>query len=132
MKENRLAREESLQRREELIQQLERERLTRRQEREQQEGARTARMQEINAQVWIELTLLCRFTWVIQMSSTDVFVQQVEHRRKEQWEEQRRQEQEELQEKEELRQQEEELRTETERMIRQGYKERVSQDSSVN
>ncbi|XP_042613307.1 trichoplein keratin filament-binding protein-like, partial [Cyprinus carpio] len=99
MKENRLAREESLQRREELIQQLEQERLTLRQEREQQEGARTARMQEINAQV--------------------------EHRRKEQWEEQRRQEQEELQEKEELRQQEEELRTETERMIRQGYKERI-------
>uniref|UniRef100_A0A671SFD1 Trichoplein keratin filament-binding protein n=1 Tax=Sinocyclocheilus anshuiensis TaxID=1608454 RepID=A0A671SFD1_9TELE len=58
MKENRLAREESLQRREELIQQLELERLTLRQEREQQEGARTARMQEINAQVCIELTLL--------------------------------------------------------------------------
>lgn len=54
MKENRLAREESLQRREELIQQLEHERLTQRQEREQQEGDRTARMQDINAQVWTE------------------------------------------------------------------------------
>uniref|UniRef100_A0A671Q4D6 Trichoplein, keratin filament binding n=1 Tax=Sinocyclocheilus anshuiensis TaxID=1608454 RepID=A0A671Q4D6_9TELE len=83
MKENRLARDESLQRREELIQQLEQERLTRRQEREQQEGARTTRMQEISAQV--------------------------EQRRREQWEEQRRQEQEELQERKELRQQEEEL-----------------------
>lgn len=54
MKENKLAREESLQRREELIQQLEHERLTRRQEREQQEGARTARMQDINEQVCTE------------------------------------------------------------------------------
>lgn len=53
MQENRLAREESLQRREELIQQLEQERLTLRQEREQQEGSRTARMQEINAQVCV-------------------------------------------------------------------------------
>ncbi|XP_043096841.1 trichoplein keratin filament-binding protein, partial [Puntigrus tetrazona] len=99
MKENRLAREESLQRREELIQQLERERLTRRQERDQQEGARSARMLEINAQV--------------------------EQRRREQWEELQRQEQEELREREELRQQEEELHLETERMVRQGYKERI-------
>lgn len=53
MQENRLAREESLQRREELIQQLEQERLTLRQERELQEGSRTARMQEINAQVCV-------------------------------------------------------------------------------
>lgn len=66
------------------------------------------------------------------MSSVDVFVQQVEQRRREQWEEQRRQEQEELQEREELRQQEEELHLETERMIRQGYKDRVSEDYSVN
>lgn len=51
MHENRLAREESLRRREELIQQLDQERLTKRQEKEVQEGARTARMQEINAQV---------------------------------------------------------------------------------
>lgn len=51
MHENRLAREESLRRREELIQQLDQERLTKRQEKEEQEGARTARMQEINAQV---------------------------------------------------------------------------------
>uniref|UniRef100_A0A673MDF7 Trichoplein keratin filament-binding protein n=1 Tax=Sinocyclocheilus rhinocerous TaxID=307959 RepID=A0A673MDF7_9TELE len=60
-----------------------------------------------------------------EMSSIDVFVQQVEQRRREQWEEQRRQEQEELQEREELRQQEEELHLETERMIRRGYKERI-------
>lgn len=53
MQENRLAREESLKRREELIQQLERERVTLRQEKEQQEGSRTSRMQEINAQVCV-------------------------------------------------------------------------------
>ncbi len=60
MKENRLEREESLRRREELIQQLEHERLTRRQETEQQEGDRSARMQDINAQVWTEMY------WVIK------------------------------------------------------------------
>jgi len=66
------------------------------------------------------------------MSSIDVFVQQVAQRRKEQWEEQQRQEQEEVQEREELRLQEEELRLETERMNRQGYQQRVSEDSSNN
>lgn len=48
---NREAQEESLKRREELIQELELERKIRRQETEQEEGRRTARMQEINAQV---------------------------------------------------------------------------------
>ncbi|KAA0716737.1 Trichoplein keratin filament-binding protein [Triplophysa tibetana] len=99
MHENRLAREESLRRREELIQQLDQERLTQCQEKEVQEGARTARMQEINVQV--------------------------EKRRKEQLEEQQRLEQEEEQEREGLKQQEEELHLETERLIRQGYRERI-------
>lgn len=131
MQENRLAREESLKRREELIQQLERERFTLRQEKEQQEGSRTSRMQEINAQVCVcvvALTLVCE----LKMSSIDVFVQQVAQRRKEQWEEQQRQEQEEVEKREELRLQEEELRLETERMNRQGYQQRVSEDSSIN
>lgn len=51
MQDNRQAQEESLRRREELIEELELERQTRRQEREEDEGHRTARMQEINAQV---------------------------------------------------------------------------------
>lgn len=67
MKENRLAREESLQRREELIQLLEQERLTLRQEKDQQEGARTSRMQEINAQVCIRVTLHSRFTQRVRL-----------------------------------------------------------------
>lgn len=51
MQKNRNAQEESLKRREELIHELELERELRRWEREQEEGRRTARMQEINAQV---------------------------------------------------------------------------------
>lgn len=51
MQKNREAQEESLKRREELIQELELEREIRWQEREQEEGRRTTRMQEINAQV---------------------------------------------------------------------------------
>ncbi|KAM6944756.1 trichoplein keratin filament-binding protein isoform 1-T1 [Lycodopsis pacificus] len=51
MQKNREAQEESLRRREQLIQELELERETRCQEKEQEEGRRTARMQEINAQV---------------------------------------------------------------------------------
>lgn len=51
MQKNRKAQEESLRRREELIQELELERALRCQEREQEEGRKTARMQEINAQV---------------------------------------------------------------------------------
>lgn len=51
MQQNREAQEESLRRREEMIQELEIERESRRQEREQAESLRTARMQEINNQV---------------------------------------------------------------------------------
>lgn len=51
MQNNRKAQEESLRRREKLIQELELEREIRRQETEQEEGRKTARMQEINAQV---------------------------------------------------------------------------------
>lgn len=51
MQKNREAQEESLKRREQLIQGLEQERETRRWEKEQEEGRRTARMQEINTQV---------------------------------------------------------------------------------
>ncbi|XP_041756402.1 trichoplein keratin filament-binding protein [Coregonus clupeaformis] len=99
MQENLQAQEESLRRREELIEELELERQTRRQEREEDEGHRTARMQEINAQV--------------------------EQRRREQWEEQRRREQMEEEEREALRLQEEELRLETHRMVQQGYQDKI-------
>lgn len=51
MQKNREAQEGSLRRREQLIEELELERETRRQEKEQDEKRRTARMQEINAQV---------------------------------------------------------------------------------
>ena len=51
MLKNREAQEESLKRREELIQELELERKLRCQEKEQEEGRRTTRMQEIKAQV---------------------------------------------------------------------------------
>uniref|UniRef100_A0A8C8JEI5 Trichoplein keratin filament-binding protein n=1 Tax=Oncorhynchus tshawytscha TaxID=74940 RepID=A0A8C8JEI5_ONCTS len=106
MQENRQAQEESLRRREELIEELELERQTRRQEREEDEGHRTARMQEINAQV--------------------------EQRRREQWEEQRRREQMEEVEREALRLQEEELRLETHRMAQQGYQDKVLNHSPVH
>ena len=53
MQRNREAQEESLRRREELIQELELERETRRVEKDQEQGYRTARMQEIHAQVRI-------------------------------------------------------------------------------
>lgn len=51
IQKNREAQEESLKRREELIKELEWERKFRRREKEQEEGRRTAWMQEINAQV---------------------------------------------------------------------------------
>lgn len=51
MQKNREAQEESLKRREELIQELELESEIRRQEKEQDESRRTARIQELNAQV---------------------------------------------------------------------------------
>lgn len=53
MQKNREAQEESLKRREELIKELEWERELRRREKEREEGRRTARMQEIHAQVGI-------------------------------------------------------------------------------
>lgn len=53
MQKNREAQEESLKRREELIQELETEREIRRREKEKEEGRRTARMQEIDAQVGV-------------------------------------------------------------------------------
>ena len=53
MQKNREAQEESLKRREELIQELETEREFRRREKQQEESRRTARMQEIDAQVGI-------------------------------------------------------------------------------
>lgn len=99
MQKNREAQEESLRRREELIQELELEREKRRQEKEQEEGRRTARMQEINVQV--------------------------EQQRQEQWEEQCRMEQEEEEEKEAQRLQEEELRLEMQRMAKKGYQEKI-------
>lgn len=51
LQKNREAQEESLRRREELVQELELERDIRRRMKERQMGQRTARMQEINAQV---------------------------------------------------------------------------------
>lgn len=51
MHQNRKAQEESLKRREELIQQLEMERELQRQEKELEEGRRTARKKEIDSQV---------------------------------------------------------------------------------
>lgn len=56
MQQNREAQEESLRRREELIQELEMERETRNQEKEQEEGRRTARMKEIDAQVGMHVS----------------------------------------------------------------------------
>ncbi|XP_026178582.1 trichoplein keratin filament-binding protein [Mastacembelus armatus] len=99
MQKNREAQEESLRRREELIQKLELERETRRHEKEQEQGRRTARMQEINAQV--------------------------EQQRREQWEEQCRIEQEEKEEREALQIQEEEQRLEMQRMAKKGYQEKI-------
>ncbi|TSR04335.1 Trichoplein keratin filament-binding protein [Bagarius yarrelli] len=99
MEEKRRARKECQRRRTELLQQLEEEEEEKRQQREQQEQQRTTRMQDINAQV--------------------------AQKRREQWEEQQRFEQEEAELREGLRLQEKELRTETERMTRRGYEERV-------
>lgn len=58
MRQNREAQEESLRRREELIQDLEMERESQRQEIEQEEGRRTARMKELNAQVGMHVAPL--------------------------------------------------------------------------
>ncbi|KAF3695816.1 Trichoplein keratin filament-binding protein [Channa argus] len=99
MQKNREAQEESLRRREELIQELEQDREIRQREKEQEEGRRTARMQEIKAQV--------------------------EQHCQEQWKEQRRIEQEEEEEREALRIEEEELRLEMQRMAKKGYQEKI-------
>uniref|UniRef100_A0A3B4ZCX7 Trichoplein keratin filament-binding protein n=1 Tax=Seriola lalandi dorsalis TaxID=1841481 RepID=A0A3B4ZCX7_SERLL len=99
MQKNREAQEESLRRREELIQELELESEIRRQEKVQDESRRTARIQELNAQV--------------------------EQQRQEHWEEQRRIEQDEEEEREALRIQEEELRLEKQRMAKKGYQEKI-------
>uniref|UniRef100_A0A3Q3XC44 Trichoplein keratin filament-binding protein n=1 Tax=Mola mola TaxID=94237 RepID=A0A3Q3XC44_MOLML len=99
MQKNREAQEESLRRREELVQELELEREIRRRMKEQQMGQRTARMQEINAQV--------------------------EQKRQEQREEQCRVEQEEEEDRETLCIQEEELRLEMERMAQKGHQEKI-------
>ncbi|KAM8885958.1 trichoplein keratin filament-binding protein isoform 1-T1 [Spinachia spinachia] len=99
MQDNREAQEESLRRREQLIQELEQERETRRHEKEQEEGRRTARMQEINAQV--------------------------EQQHQDHWEEQCRLEQEEEEHREALQIQEEELRLEMQRMTKKGYQQKI-------
>ncbi|XP_049906234.1 trichoplein keratin filament-binding protein [Epinephelus moara] len=99
VQQNREAQEESLRRREQLIQGLELERETRRQEKEQEEGRRTTMMREIDAQV--------------------------EQQRQEQWEEQCRLEQEEEEDREALQIQEEELRLEMQRMAKKGYQEKI-------
>ncbi|XP_040897387.1 trichoplein keratin filament-binding protein [Toxotes jaculatrix] len=99
MQKNREAQEESLRRREELIQELELEREIRRREKEQEEGRRTARIQELNAQV--------------------------EQQHQKHWEEQCRLEQDEEEEREALQIQEKELRLEMQRMAKKGYQEKI-------
>ncbi|XP_056275305.1 trichoplein keratin filament-binding protein isoform X6 [Pseudoliparis swirei] len=99
MQKNREAQEESLRRREQLIQDLELERETRRQEEQREEGLRTARRQEIDAQV--------------------------EQQRQEQWEEQCRKQQEEEEDREAVHLQEEELRLEVQKMANKGYQEKI-------
>uniref|UniRef100_A0A3Q1FGN4 Trichoplein keratin filament-binding protein n=1 Tax=Acanthochromis polyacanthus TaxID=80966 RepID=A0A3Q1FGN4_9TELE len=99
MQKNREAQEESLKRREELIQELELEREIRRREKEEEGVRRTARMQEISAQV--------------------------EQQHQEQWEELCRMEQEEEEQREAQRIQEEELRLEMQKMAKKGYQEKI-------
>ncbi|KAK7934103.1 hypothetical protein WMY93_004999 [Mugilogobius chulae] len=97
--QNREAQQESLKRREELIQELEMERELQRQERELEEGRRTARRKELDSQV--------------------------EQKRHEEWEEQLQMEQLEEKEQETRRLQEEQLRLEVQRMAEKGYEERI-------
>ncbi|XP_010768943.1 trichoplein keratin filament-binding protein [Notothenia coriiceps] len=99
LQKNREAQEESLKRREQLIQDLELEKETRQQEKEQEEGHKTARMEEIHAQV--------------------------EQRHQQRWEERCRLEEEEEEDKEALQIQEEELRLEIQRMADKGYQEKT-------
>ncbi|XP_035022930.1 trichoplein keratin filament-binding protein [Hippoglossus stenolepis] len=99
VQKNREAQEQLLRRREELIQELELEKDFRRQEKDSEEGRRTAQIQELNAQV--------------------------EQQRQEHWEEQCQKEQDEEREREALRIQEEDLRLEMLRMAKKGYQEKV-------
>nr|XP_019956551.1 PREDICTED: trichoplein keratin filament-binding protein isoform X1 [Paralichthys olivaceus] len=99
VQKNRKAQEESLRRREELIQELELEKDIRRQEKEREEGRRTAYIQGLNAQV--------------------------EQQCQEHWEKQCQKEQDEEGEREALQIQEEELRLETLRMAKKGYQEKI-------
>ncbi|KAF6729484.1 Trichoplein keratin filament-binding protein [Oryzias melastigma] len=99
MQKNREAQEESLKRREELIQELELERELRRQEKEKEDGRRTARANELKAQM--------------------------EQHQEDQLEEQHLMEQEEEEHRKTLQIQEEELRLEMERVAEKGYQEKI-------
>ncbi|XP_058493098.1 trichoplein keratin filament-binding protein isoform X2 [Solea solea] len=99
MQKNHEAQAESLRRREELIQELEQEKEIRRREKEHEEGRKTARVQELDAQV--------------------------AQQHQEYWEEQRWKNQEEEQEREAMQIQEEELRSEVQRMAKKGHQEKI-------
>ncbi|XP_072290184.1 trichoplein keratin filament-binding protein [Eucyclogobius newberryi] len=99
MCQNREAQEESLKRREELIQELEMEKELQQQEKELEEGRRRARKKEMDTQV--------------------------EQNRQEQWEEQMWMEQLEEEEQKTQRRQEEQLRLEVQRMAQKGYEDRI-------
>ncbi|MED6269838.1 hypothetical protein CHARACLAT_003757 [Characodon lateralis] len=99
MLKNREAQEESLKRREELIQELELERNLRCLEKETEQSCRTARMQELKAQV--------------------------EQKHQEQWEEQCRIQQEEEEERKALEIQEEDLKLEMQKIAEEGYQQKI-------
>uniref|UniRef100_A0A8C7YPS9 Trichoplein keratin filament-binding protein n=1 Tax=Oryzias sinensis TaxID=183150 RepID=A0A8C7YPS9_9TELE len=99
MQKNREAQEESLKRREKLIQELELERELRRQEKEKEEGRQTARAKDLKAQM--------------------------EQHQQEQLEEQHLMEQEEEENRKALEIQEQELRLEMQSMAEKGYQEKI-------
>uniref|UniRef100_A0A3P9H3P5 Trichoplein keratin filament-binding protein n=1 Tax=Oryzias latipes TaxID=8090 RepID=A0A3P9H3P5_ORYLA len=99
MQKNREAQEESLKRREELIQELELERELRRQEKEKEEGRQTARAKDLKVQM--------------------------EQHQQEQLEEQHLMEQEEEENRKALEIQEQELRLEMQSMAEKGYQEKI-------
>ncbi|XP_011477490.1 trichoplein keratin filament-binding protein [Oryzias latipes] len=99
MQKNREAQEESLKRREELIQELELERELRRQEKEKEEGRQTARAKDLKAQM--------------------------EQHQQEQLEEQHLMEQEEEENRKALEIQKQELRLEMQSMAEKGYQEKI-------
>uniref|UniRef100_A0A3P9KYS3 Uncharacterized protein n=1 Tax=Oryzias latipes TaxID=8090 RepID=A0A3P9KYS3_ORYLA len=99
MQKNREAQEESLKRREELIQELELERELRRQEKEKEEGRQTARAMDLKAQM--------------------------EQHQQEQLEEQHLMEQEEEENRKALEIQKQELRLEMQSMAEKGYQEKI-------